>query len=236
MNIALLTISMIFFALTIPAIVMTCIMDYKQEMIKKTFFKGLASLFVVIGCIFGFCADNIGFPTFRILVLVATIAALFGDVLLSEFAKGKIRDIFSALGLVCFVATHILYICAFLITPSYVTNYLVFMPALGLVLIITLIVLKAVKCPNLVTYIGIGLYTSIAFLMVGCTINSLVHGGIPYPPVAFVGALMFMVSDFILCLVNFNEKAKAQRKVLFPIVLVLYYVAQILIVCSMVNF
>ena len=144
MNIALLTISMIWFALTIPATVLACIEDYKQEMIKKTIFKGLASLFVVFGCIFAFCADNIGFPTFRILVLVGTIAALLGDILLSEFATGKIRDAFSALGLICFVATHVLYICAFLITPAFVTNYLVFMPALGLILIITLIVLKIV--------------------------------------------------------------------------------------------
>jgi len=236
MNVALLTFSMICFALTIPAVVLACIYDYKQQMIKKTIFKGLASLFVVLGCIFGFCADKIGFPTFRTLILVGTIAALIGDILLSEFAKGKVKDAFSALGLICFLGTHIFYICAFLITPAAVTNYLVFMPALGLILIITLIVLKIAQCPNLITYIGIGLYTSVAFLMVGCTINSIVHGGIPYPYVAFIGALSFMVSDFILYLINFNEKVKAKRNILFPIVLALYYIGQILIVCSVVFF
>lgn len=234
MNSVLLGFSIAFFVLVIPAIVLTCIFDYRNKMLLKTLFKGIASLCIVIGCVFAVTSDNLGMTTTKTLILVATICALLGDIFLSEFAQGKTRDIFTALGLLAFVATHVLYITAFLTSANHISRYIVFAPALGLLTIITLIVVKVLKCPNFITYVGVCLYSTIAFLMVGSAANAVDYGGVPYPALAVTGALIFLFSDVILSLMNFNEKAKAQRKILYPIVLVLYYVGQMFIVLSLV--
>lgn len=234
MNSVLIGFSIAFFVLVIPAIVLTCIFDYKQKMLLKTICKGIASLCIVIGCIFAITSDNLGITTTKLLFLFATICALLGDIFLSEFASGKTKDIFTALGLLAFVATHLLYISAFLTSASHISKYLVFAPVVGLIAIITLVVVKIIKCPNVITTVGVVIYSVIAFLMVGSAANAVDYGGVPYPALATFGALIFLLSDIILSIMNFNEKAKAQRKILYPILLVLYYIGEMFIVFSLV--
>ena len=225
--------SIIFFALALPCIICTCFFDVKQKMLLKTIFKASASFCILIGCILIFCKDNYWNDP-KILVLVGVVTALLGDVFLSEFAKGKTRDIFSGLGLLAFVCTHVLYIVAFLLSSFKISVFIVFAPISGIIIMAFLVLIKVLKPDNLVTTIGILIYSGVVFLMLGCAINLFAVGGIANGVYALVGATLFLGSDVLLSLVNFNKAIHNQRKYVFPAILVLYYLGQVFIVLSMV--
>ena len=224
--------SIIFFALTAPCIFITCFYDVKKKMVLKTIFKTLASLCILIGCILLFSAYNY-WSTANILVLCGVICALVGDVLLSEFSKGKTKQIFSGLGLLAFVFTHVLYIAAFLISSFSISIYIIFAPICGMLIMALLVVTKVLK-EDLVTMIGTIFYSGVVFLMLGCAINLYAIGGIANGIYALVGATLFLCSDVLLSLVNFNKAINKQRKYVFPAILVLYYLGQAFIIVSMV--
>ena len=97
-----------------------------------------------------------------------------------------------------------------------------------------LIVFKVLKLDNMATTIGTLIYSGVVFLMLGCTVNLYAIGGIGNGAYAVVGATLFLCSDILLSLVNFNDKIHNQRKYVFPAILVLYYLGQIFIILSMV--
>lgn len=225
--------SIIFFALTLPCIICTCLFDIKSKMLLKTIFKAAASFCILIACILIFCKDNIWNDSKR-LILVGVITALLGDVFLSEFSSGKTRQLFSALGLLAFVCTHVLYIVAFLLSSFKISIFIVFAPISGIIIMAFLAVIKVLKPDNLATTIGTLIYSGVVFLMLGCAINLYAIGGIANGIYAVVGATLFLGSDILLSLVNFNDKIQRQRKYVFPAILVLYYLGQVFIVLSMV--
>lgn len=225
--------SIVLFALALPCIICTCLFDIKQKMVLKTIFKTCASFCILIGCILIFAGNNV-WTMPQILVLVGVAVALIGDVLLSEFSKGKIKQIFSALGLLAFICTHVLYVVAFLKSSLSISNFIVFAPLSGMIIMAVLIVFKVLKLDNLATTIGTLIYSGVVFLMLGSAINLYAIGGIGNGTYAVAGATLFLCSDILLSLVNFNDKIHNQRKYVFPAILVLYYLGQIFIILSMV--
>ena len=97
-----------------------------------------------------------------------------------------------------------------------------------------LMLLKVLKMDNLATTIGTLIYSGVVFIMLGCAINLYAVGGIANGVYALVGATLFLGSDVLLSLVNFNKAIHNQRKYVFPAILVLYYLGQVFIVLSMV--
>ncbi len=233
MNNELFICSIIFFALALPCIICTCLFDIKQKMVKKTIFKASASFSILIGCILIFVGNNV-WTTPQILVLVGVAVALVGDILLSEFSNGKIKQLFSAFGLLAFIFTHVLYVVAFLKSSLSISTYIVFAPLCGMIIMALLMVFKVLKLDNLATTIGTLIYSGVVFLMLGSAVNLYAVGGIGNGIYAVVGATLFLCSDILLSLVNFNNKIHNQRKYVFPAILVLYYLGQIFIILSMV--
>lgn len=198
--------------------------EYAGLMVRATVLKGLASAFFVALGIICFAENATGFGK---LIVIGLALGLVGDVLLNlrnVVTGGASMKVF-ALGILAFLSGHFLYIAALVAANT------------GIVLLAAVLtaVLSAAAIPPLMRRItapskGLKMfgyiYLVVVIAMFSCAAMLWVKAGASVLTVLFaIGALFFVVSDFIMIYYSFGKKIKPLR----AINLLSYYIGQLLI-------
>lgn len=192
----------------------------------RNVFKIITSMFFIAICIASYLTNHTNFTYFT-LILIGLVFSLIGDILL-EFNDN--RKMF-LLGVGSFALTHIFYSCAFIYLVPPVFEYSIVAFILASSAIYMFILIKGFDFKNNFNYIS--LYIFVIMFMVSKAFSlypiiSLCPIGIP---LVITGAVLFMVSDLLLCFYMFYTKCP---KWLGSISLFIYYVAQVMIALSVV--
>ena len=201
--------------------------EYDGKMVKATVLKGIASLFFVI---LGVICWTYGKPEIGMLIVIGLVLGMVGDILLNmrNLYEGKKSNRIFALGILAFLSGHFMYI-AFLIKNTY--NPL----PIGLILTAVLSVIaipplmKSINAPSKGLKIFGYVYLVIVIAMFSFATSMICNNGLSELSVVFeIGALLFVVSDFIMIYYSFGRKIKPLR----AINLIAYYIGQLLIAFS----
>ena len=200
------------------------IIEHKERYVPAVILKGSASLMFVIIGIMAYGARGTSFGK---LVLYGLICGAIGDILLNlrYLSKDNGQKIFLA-GIAVFFAGHIMYLIALI--P--LSENLVISVVAG-------VIIAAI----LLTYIFHTLSVKIAFkifgifyigaivIMTAVAIGNLVALSDGFRLIFALGAVLFTVSDVVLIFNTFGDKTTFTRRI---INLSCYYIAQLLIACS----
>lgn len=216
-------------AVTAIFVVLTLYFDKKGQTLKKTIAKSFASLcFVVSGSI----AYSMNSSSTSVLILCALVAGLIGDVLLGyRSSNPKIQMALDAGGMLAFIAGHVLFIVAFTLRAG-TFNHALLALILGLpVIVVVLFKLKLLSADKPIMAVGALLYSVVAGTFLASACNLYMTGATLVTKMILSGTVLFAASDLILAFLNYNKTVN--RAVIFPFVLVFYYVGQNLIALSM---
>ncbi len=213
-----------------PLIVLTLYFDKADNTILKTLFKGLCSLCFVIAGALTFATKAVS--TERILVLVALICGLGGDVLLAYKAKSeKVQMGLDAGGMLIFIAGHALFMVAyFTMVDTFKLALLALIIGLP-VIVVCLFAGKVLTTDKPIMQVGALLYSVIIATTLASAINLNIYMPCKYSDMVMAGMVLFAASDLILAFLNYCPKINRQK--IFPFVLVLYYTGQALIATSL---
>lgn len=221
------TIALILAAIAVVGIIIDIIFirsELSGKMVQATVFKGIASAFFVAFGVVCYCSVATSFGK---LILIGLILGMLGDILLNlrnNVSEGSSKKVF-ALGILAFLSGHFLYIAA-LIGRN--TSIVLISLAIAAVLSVLCIppLMKQIEAPSKGLKIFGYVYLVIVIAMFSCALVSLLKGGIsPVNLVFTIGALLFVVSDFIMIYYSFGKKVPVLRVTN----LLAYYVGQLLI-------
>jgi len=222
-----------------PKIVLICVigtlidiffirMEYAGKMGLATLLKGIASCFFVA---LGFVCFAANPSSFGISILYGLILGLVGDVLLNlrNVVKGKASNAVFALGILAFLGGHFYYIAALQRRCPQII-----LPALLVTAILCAVsippLMRSVKAPSKGLKIFGVVYLIIVTAMFSCAAVMLIKVGASVLNKVFaLGALLFLVSDFVMIYYNFGKKVKPLRATN----LLCYYFGQLLIAISL---
>lgn len=200
------------------------VIEGKGNMRAAVFLKGGASLFFVALAVFGIAC--LGGNSFRWLIAVGALLGVGGDVFLNLrylLPPARQNGVF-AVGIGSFLLGHIAYVIALGQTDG--RAVLIALPiALCAYLPVYFAARKLLDVPQGIYPFGLFYIFCVMFMF---TLSAVVLCRVPsFPHAVFaVGAFLFMTSDLILCYQLFGRKKFA---VLRPLLLVLYYLGQMLI-------
>lgn len=223
------TAAIVISSITAIFVVLTLLFDKKGETLKKTIAKSLASLcFVVSGAI----AYSTNPTSTSTLILCALVAGLIGDVLLGYRSKNeKVQMALDAGGMLAFIAGHVLFITAFLLrTSGFCYPLLAIIIGLPIIVVI-LFKAKLLTSDKPIMAVGALLYAAVAGTFLASACNLYIEGATKVTEMILAGTVLFATSDLILAFLNYNKTVN--RTVVFPFVLLFYYVGQNLIALSM---
>lgn len=198
--------------------------EYAGKMVKATVLKGAASLFFVL---LGFTCYAANTAPFGKLVVIGLVLGLVGDVLLNlrNVFEGRKSMLVFALGILAFLSGHFLYIAALIRLKADIVVWAAVLTVIISVLAIPPL-MRRITAPSMGLKIFGYVYLVVVIAMFSCAAMLLVKLGASALTVLFaVGALLFMVSDFIMIYYSFGKKIKPLR----AINLLSYYVGQLLI-------
>jgi uncharacterized membrane protein YhhN len=157
-------------------------------------------------------------PAYKTLILAGLVFSLLGDAALMFPEK-----LFSA-GLVAFLVAQVLYVFAFRTPAGQSVSFLTFLPFILYGLLMFFLLAPGLGPMKLPVLVYIGAITAMA----GFAASRYVHLGGTRPLLAFVGAVLFLISDSVLAYDRFGKKLPFARIV----VLGTYFPAQLLIALS----
>lgn len=224
------TAAIIISSITAIFVVLTLVYDKKGKTLNKTIAKSLASLcFVISGAIAYSCNHP---SSTSVLILCALIAGLIGDVLLGYRSKNeKTQMALDAGGMFAFIAGHALFITAFLLrATSFNLALIVLIVGLPIVVVI-LFKAKVLTSDKPIMILGALLYSVVAGTFLSSGINLYLCGATTVTKMILAGTVLFATSDLTLAFLNYNKTVN--RAIVFPFVLIFYYVGQNLIALSM---
>lgn len=199
--------------------------ELASRMVKAVVLKGLAAaFFVALGSYL-----TALFPSqYAKLVLIGLILGMIGDILLNlrYVVSEKKSTIVFALGILAFLSGHFLYIASLFHIGG--SSILVWSLCLTVVLSLLAIpqLMKRITAPSKGLKIFGYVYLVIVTLMFCTSASLLIRGFVGDRTIVFVlGALSFIVSDFIMIYYNFGKKIPALRATN----LLTYYLGQVLI-------
>lgn len=213
---------------SIVIVLITLLLLYAKTKNLALILKILASLTFVYTAIFSYLKNPIN-SAYPILLFIGLIFALFGDIflVLKSRTKEGLDNVF-LMGLISFSITHIFYSSAFMTLGSF-----------GFVTLISTILFSifysvffdSLKCinfknmfyPSHIYIIAVSFMFSNTLGLIGSNIN---HSALL---LMLIGALLFMISDFILTFVLFFDNCP---KFMELINLLTYYLGQILLALS----
>jgi len=155
---------------------------------------------------------------YKTLILAGLLCSLLGDIALMFPEK-----LFTA-GLVAFLAAQVLYIFAFRPAAGQLVPFLTFLPFILFGLLMFFILAPGLGPMKLPVLVYIGAITTMA----GFAAVRYIHLGGTRPLLAFVGAVLFLISDSVLAYDRFGKKFALAR----VLVLATYFPAQLLIALS----
>ena len=199
--------------------------EYRKKYVAAVVLKGLASLvFVVLGLI---CMQKAAGRPFALSVLLGLMFGALGDILLNlRMVLEKGKDKIFAAGIAVFLIGHLLYILALILRDASAALYGI--PAAAvLALILIPLVLKRIDAPSKQLRAFGVVYLAVVVVMFGCAAAlAILHWGEGCSLLFALGALLFLISDFVLV---FNLFGRKKHPSLRAINLSLYYVGQLLI-------
>lgn len=198
--------------------------EYAGKMVKATVLKGAASLFFVL---LGFVCYAANTAPFGKLIVIGLVLGLVGDVLLNlrNVFEGRKSMLVFALGILAFLSGHFLYIAALIRLKADIVAWAAVLTVIISVLAIPPL-MRRITAPSMGLKIFGYVYLVVVIAMFSCAAMLLVKLGASALTVLFaVGALLFMVSDFIMIYYSFGKKIKPLR----AINLLSYYAGQLLI-------
>ena len=186
--------------------------EYDEDMKKAVWLKGFASVFFVILGIYCFSKNP---SSSGKLIVIGLALGMIGDVLLNKVF---------ALGILAFLSGHILYIVALFGRGANPLTALILTAVISVLGIPPL--MKRITAPSKGLKIFGYVYLVIVIAMFSAAASLLIrNGSSPFNIVFVVGALLFMVSDFIMIYYSFGKKIPPLR----AINLSTYYLGQLLI-------
>lgn len=198
--------------------------EYAGKMLKATVLKGCASfLFVCLGI----CCYVKRPSDAATLILIGLILGMAGDILLNmrNLYEGATSNKVFAIGILAFLSGHFLYI-AFLMKQA--SSKLLTAVILTVVIAVLSIppLMKRITAPSKGLKIFGYVYLTVVIAMFSCAVALMMALGFGSLTIVFLlGALLFMVSDFIMIYYSFGKKIKPLR----AINLLAYYVGQLMI-------
>lgn len=198
--------------------------EYAGKMVNATVLKGAASLFFVL---LGFVCYAANTASFGKLIVIGLVLGLVGDVLLNlrNVFEGRKSMLVFALGILAFLSGHFLYIAALIRLKADIVAWAAVLTVIISVLAIPPL-MRRITAPSMGLKIFGYVYLVVVIAMFSCAAMLLVKLGASALTVLFaVGALLFMVSDFIMIYYSFGKKIKPLR----AINLLSYYAGQLLI-------
>ena len=206
--------------------------EFKNKFISATVLKGLAAaFFVALGAVQFFRNETF----FGLLVVLGLALGMAGDILLALkecLDENKGKKVF-ALGILAFMVGHYLYIASLFYANSSILN-----SALIICMILSFSaippLLKRITAPSKGLYIfGIS-YLVIVVGMFSSSLANLIFQEISAWKILFcTGALLFLISDFVLVYNTFGPK---KTKTLRVINLLTYYAGQVIIALTIFYF
>lgn len=188
--------------------------------------KAVASLCFVLTGIFAVINADV-FQPWQMLVLIALILGMLGDIFLSSnnvVPEGKALDTLNLSGLLFFLVGHIIYIVWLLQYAKSFNYYLLFIVA-AVPLIMFLLVRLKVLNPGKATIPCLA-YAAIIGLMLASAINFYLDiGAFEISKLVLSGGVLFCVSDSCLAYFNFGGGKNPLLKYVY---MPTYYVAQCL--------
>jgi len=157
-------------------------------------------------------------PVYKTLVLAGLAFSLLGDAALMFPEK-----LFSA-GLAAFLIAQVLYVFAFKTPAGQGVSVMTFLPFILYGLLMFFLLAPGLGPMKLPVLVYIGAIT----IMAGFAATRYVHLGGTRPLLAFVGAILFLISDSVLAYDRFGKKLPLAR----VLVLGTYFPAQLLIALS----
>lgn len=198
--------------------------EYAENMKRAVWLKGTASLFFVV---LGVVCFIMGGTEGAMLILIGLALGMIGDILLNVrylVPAGTSNKVF-AVGILAFLSGHFLYI-AYLwkLTGEKIYITLIITAVLAIISIPPL--MKRITAPSAGLKIFGYVYLVIVIMMFSSSVNMLIVKGVSARNIVFlIGALFFVVSDFIMIYYSFGKKIKPLR----AINLLTYYFGQLLI-------
>lgn len=201
--------------------------EKKEKYVLAVILKGLASMmFVLLGY---YCARVYGDTNFSKMVKTGLILGLIADVLLNlRFVFKQKGKLVFLVGILVFLAGHILYLCALIPTVNNVVIPLV----IGIVL--TAIIIKWIftKIEAAMAFKIFGIFYIGAIVIMNCfAFTNLIQDPSNTRYIIFtIGAVSFLISDIVLILNTFGKTSKFSLRITN---LSLYYIGQLLIAYSL---
>ncbi len=198
--------------------------ELSGKLLAATILKGTASAFFVA---FGAVCFGANATDFGRLILIGLVLGMVGDILLNlrnQIPGGGAMKVF-ALGVLAFLAGHILYIAALV---GACPGMLVFAGIATAVISVLAIppLMKRITAPSKGLKLFGYVYLVIVIAMFSCAAGMLLKLGVSPMTVVFaIGAFLFLISDFIMIYYTFGNKLPALRVTN----LLCYYVGQLLI-------
>lgn len=221
---------LILIGLAVDCLFIVC--EFKNKMNSATFLKGLAaSFFVILGAVmYRNNPSSYGF-----LIVLGLLLGMLGDIFLEArmCIEGKSSNKVFAVGILSFLAGHILYIVSLLKTNSSAWWIaLIICAVLSLCAIPPL--MKKISAPSAgLKFFGY-VYLTIVIAMMSSAVAVLVKSGAMIWNILFViGSVFFVVSDFIMIYNSFGPK---KTKVLRATNLLTYYAGQVIIALTVFFF
>lgn len=200
--------------------------EHKEKYVLAVVLKGLASCcFVALGILSNIQTLDMEFAK---LVKIGLFLGLIADILLNlRFVFKKNGKIVFLVGILVFLAGHIMYLCALL--PKCSNKLLAILIGIVLSAIILIWIFSKIEAQKAFKIFGV-FYIGAIVIMNAVAFKVLLENPISGNGIFAVGALSFLISDIVLILNTFGKETKFSLRITN---LTFYYIGQLLIALSL---
>lgn len=190
--------------------------------------KFMASFGFISIAVVGYCLNPVDTYYFCMMCF-SVLFGFFGDVLLGvKEVAPKFKSKLVALGTLYFLAGHIFALCAFISTGGFSLSALITGIAGGIFALIMMNILKMKIDKKLMPVMAV-YYAALVYKAASAAVLAFENGETAFV-VAFIGAVLFVISDSCLALLYFTPVKR--KNVWVTVELSTYYPAQILLAMS----
>lgn len=200
--------------------------EHKEKFVLAVVLKGLASCcFVLLGILSNIQTLDMEFAK---LVKIGLFLGLIADVLLNlRFVFKKNGKIVFLVGILVFLAGHIMYLCALL--PKCSNKLLAILIGVVLSVVILIWIFSKIEAQKAFKIFGV-FYIGAIVIMNTVAFKVLLENPISGNGIFAIGALSFLISDIVLILNTFGKETKFSLRITN---LTFYYIGQLLIALSL---
>lgn len=219
-------------SLSVLSAVLSGYFNVKEKAALRLMMKTAASLLFLL---LGIAATAISgtYKSYAILVICALIFGLLGDIFLAvnTLATERGQKVFNAMGLTTFTVGHGFFIYIFL-SGTHFNFYLLPLLLILPIALTTLVKMKIIKAGKFnIAFIA---YSFILGLMAVSTVNLYINEPSSVNAMVLAAGLLFAASDCSLVIRSYSNLERRKVNYLIFVVLITYYVAQVLFALTIV--